>query len=63
MENFRNELEVLLNKHSMDNESNCPDFILADYLIDCLKSYNRATTRRDNWHDINIGDKLRLKQE
>jgi hypothetical protein len=44
---FQEELEVLINKFSKENESNTPDFILAKYLDDCLDAYNSAVKRRD----------------
>jgi len=27
-----------------------PDFILADYLADCLDAYDKAVTRRTEWY-------------
>jgi hypothetical protein len=45
-EAFRRELRDLLNRFSMENGSNTPDYILADYLIDCLKAWNRAVNER-----------------
>lgn len=47
---FRNELQELLNRHSMENESNTPDYMLADYLIQCLKSLDEAINRRSSWY-------------
>lgn len=47
---FRDELEQIINKHSVENGSNTPDFILADYMHDCLKAFDNATKRRDLWH-------------
>ena len=44
---FQEELEQLINKHSMENGSDTPDFILAEYLTDCLKSYGRAVQARE----------------
>lgn len=44
------ELEQLLNKHSRENESNTPDFILAQYLIGCLMAWEEATRIRDKWY-------------
>jgi hypothetical protein len=41
------ELKTVLNKHSVENGSNTPDFILATYLIQCLNAWNTATNRRD----------------
>ena len=46
---FRKELEYLINCHSKENESNTPDFILAEYLDDCLAAYDKAVNSRDEW--------------
>lgn len=43
-------LRELLNKTSQENGSDTPDFILARYLINCMKAYNKATNRRDKWY-------------
>jgi len=43
---FQKELENLINKHSMENGSNTPDFILAKYLMGCLAVFDAAVTRR-----------------
>lgn len=51
-ENFRAELETIINKHSMENGSNTPDFILAKYLSGCLKVFDAAVARRDDWYGI-----------
>jgi len=49
MEDFRKELEQLINRFSKENGSNTPDFILAEYLEDCLAAYDKAVTTRDEW--------------
>lgn len=46
---FERELSGLLNKHSLENKSNTPDFILARYMVKCLKTYNKAINKRDKW--------------
>ena len=46
-EEFRKELEQLINRHSMENGSDTPDYILAEYMADCLAAFDRATQRRD----------------
>ena len=46
---FRKELETLINSHSMENGSNTPDFILADFLTDCLQAFDKATVERHGW--------------
>lgn len=49
-EKFRNELEVLLNRHCMENGSNTPDFQLADYLIMCLDALDVTINKRTAWY-------------
>ena len=43
------EIEILINKHSRENESDTPDFILANYLMNCLAAYELAVGQRDTW--------------
>lgn len=47
---FQKELEQLVNKHYKENESNTPDFILADYMTNCLEVFNRATQMRESFY-------------
>jgi hypothetical protein len=49
--NLEGDLAALLNSYSLENESNTPDFVLADYLIRCLDAYNVALTSRAQWYD------------
>jgi hypothetical protein len=46
---FKKDLEGLINHHSLENLSNTPDFILADYIVNCLLAYNIAVNCRDKW--------------
>lgn len=46
---FYRELVDIINKHSIENYSDTPDFILANYLIDCLNAFNNASNNRKNW--------------
>ncbi len=50
MKTFKEELEELINKHSLESESDTPDFILAHYLVNCLDVFNTATNARRSWH-------------
>ena len=61
MDNFRNELEVIINKNSMENTSNTPDFILAEYLVNCLKAFDLATLRRESWYKPEVWKKTKSK--
>ena len=47
---FRQDLEALINQHSVENGSDTPDFILADYLQDCLFAWDKATCSREKWY-------------
>lgn len=44
------DLSTLLNRHSAENGSETPDFILAEYLMGCLDVYNRTTQQREVWY-------------
>ena len=50
MSDFISELTSLLNRHSKENGSGTPDFILAEYLIGCLAHFNAAVNRREAWY-------------
>lgn len=47
---FQDELEALINKHSVEQASNTPDFILAHFLNSCLDAFNHSVVVRDTWH-------------
>jgi len=50
MQTFENELKDLINCHSKENESNTPDFILAQYMTDCLKVFTTTIQQRETWY-------------
>jgi hypothetical protein len=50
MGSFRKELEELINKHSLEKNSDTPDFILADYLAMCLHTFDKAMKAREKWY-------------
>lgn len=54
LNNFQKELTVLINKYSLENNSNTPDFILAEYLIACLQNYELAIMAREIWFNNEI---------
>jgi hypothetical protein len=53
---FAKELESLINRHSQENDSDTPDFILAGYLRDCLSAWNEATKARERWYGRPCGN-------
>jgi len=48
------ELRMVLNRHSAENESNTPDTILAEYLMGALGAYNWAAQERDKWYGVKL---------
>lgn len=50
MSTFSSELKSLLNRHSKENGSDTPDFILAKYLEGCLDAWNSAVKDREKWY-------------
>jgi len=47
---FRKELENLINSYSKENGSDTPDWILANYMDMCLQAYDQATNQREAWY-------------
>jgi hypothetical protein len=44
---FQERLSNLLNEESMENGSDTPDFVLAQYLVSCLEAFNVAVRERE----------------
>lgn len=51
---LREDIEQAINKHSIENGSNTPDFILAEYLIDCLRAFDETIAYRTDSNDKSI---------
>jgi hypothetical protein len=47
---FEKELSTLINKHSIEGNSDTPDYILAAYMNECLHAFTHAVNTRDIWH-------------
>lgn len=47
---FQQELRNLINKHSRENGSDTPDFILAEYLDNCLTTFEIAIRGRNMFY-------------
>lgn len=54
---FRRELTDAINRHSRENRSDTPDFILAEYLARCLDAFDLATRDRVHWFRESDDDK------
>lgn len=57
------ELIKLVNSESAENESNTPDWILGQYLMSCLRAFNRATQQRETWHGRDARPTEEIKQK
>jgi hypothetical protein len=47
---LRKDIEQAINKHGIESGSDTPDFILAEYLTDCLRAFDKAIVRREEWY-------------
>lgn len=49
---FEQELTELVNKHSRENASSTPDFVLARFMVTCLEAYEQTHNRCLEWYSI-----------
>jgi len=47
---FKDELRNLINRHSKENDSNTPDFILVGYIENCMSAFTEAIQQRETFH-------------
>lgn len=47
---FKQELTTLINRHSKENGRGTPDWMLAEYLVNCLEAYDLAVSKRKQWY-------------
>jgi hypothetical protein len=52
---FFDELTALLNRHNQENGSDTPDWMLAEYLLACLQTWNATIQLREKWYGRSIG--------
>lgn len=60
---FRADVEAAINRHSMENGSATPDFILAEYLSSCLAAWDRAIVARENWYGREVATMADLEYD
>ena len=51
---LKDDIKLMLNKNCVENESNTPDFILAEYLLKCLNAFENAIQYRDKWYGVHL---------
>ena len=44
------DIQSVINRHSAENNSNTPDFILAQYLEQCLAAFDTAVQQRETYY-------------
>ena len=54
MSDLRKEVEHAINRCSAENGSNTPDFILAEFLTDCLAAFDKASRAREKWYGTSL---------
>ena len=54
--NFMDALVDLINTHNLENASNTPDFMLAEFLCNCLDNFNVIVAGRDQWKAVGAKD-------
>jgi len=57
--NLKGSIEDIINLHCRENKSHTPDFILAEYLLQCLKAFEAASNAREKWY----GKGLRINEK
>jgi hypothetical protein len=55
---FREDITSLINRYSMENGSDTPDFLLAEYLTACLAVFDKAVTARERWYGRRHGNPI-----
>lgn len=53
---FLEELQHVVNRHSRENESDTPDFILAEFIDKSLCAYEFSVRARERWYGRPVGD-------
>lgn len=59
---FLESLGELINMYSIENGSDTPDYLLAEYLSDCLIAYQKVVTKRDKWFGVDMWSENKLSK-
>lgn len=60
---LENKLRDLLNSESREQDSNTPDFILAEFMMNCLDAFELASNKREVWYDVELTPTETLKEQ
>ncbi len=47
-------LSGLINSESRENDSNTPDFLLAEFMMNCLDAFEIASNKREEWYGVEL---------
>ena len=51
---FANKVEEVINQFSIENKSNTPDYILAEFMVSCLAAFEATSLRREAWFGVSL---------
>ena len=52
---LRKDIETAINRNSVENNSNTPDFLLAEFLMGCLAVFDQTVVAREKWYGRDAG--------
>ena len=47
-------LEELINEECRENDSNTPDFLLSEFMMNCLDAFELASNKREVWFGVHL---------
>ena len=47
-------LSELINSQSRETDSNTPDFLLAEFMMNCLDAFELASNKREVWYGVEL---------
>lgn len=50
LQQFEEEIRSSINRLSLENRCDVPDFIIAAYLVNCFNAFVAATCQNGEWH-------------
>ena len=51
---LEDELAGLINSESRENDSNTPDYILSEFMMNCLDAFELASNKREVWFGVEL---------
>ena len=50
----KRKIEDIINEENRENDSNTPDFILAEFMVNCLDAFELASNKREVWYGVEL---------